>query len=135
MLRLLPRPAEVVDEVPVGRLYRDGKLIVPSVEGPVKERRRLSYAGIVCVAVALDRHGEVASDPEIALDGLPERTLDGRTMEEHIFNTVDGTLESIPMKRRKDDKLVADAVKRAVRAAVDQAWGKKPIVKVLVCLV
>lgn len=135
MLRLLPRPAEVVDEVPVGRLYRDGKLIVPSVEGPVKERRRLSYAGIVCVAVALDRHGEVASDPEIALDGLPERALDGRTMEEHIFNTVDGTLESIPMKRRKDDKLVADAVKRAVRAAVDQAWGKKPIVKVLVCLV
>ena len=52
-----------------------------------------------------------------------------------MLNTVDGTLESIPMKRRKDDKMVADAVRRAVRAAVDQAWGKKPIVKVLVCLV
>lgn len=135
MLRLLPRPAKVVADVPVGRFYRDGKLIVPSIEGPVRERRRLSFAGIVCVAVAIDKHGEVCADPEVALDGIPQTTLDGRSMEEAVFKIVDGTLESIPMKRRKDDKLVADALKRAVRAAVDQAWGKKPIVKVLVCLV
>jgi len=135
MLRLLPRPAKVIADVPVGRFYRDGKLIVPSVEGPVRERRRLSFAGIVCVAVAIDKHGEVCADPEVALDGVPQTTLDGRSMAEAIFKIVDGTLESIPMKRRKDDKMVADALKRAVRAAVDQAWGKKPIVKVLVCLV
>ncbi len=135
MLRLLPRPAKVVADVPVGRFYRDGKLIVPSIEGPVRERRRLSFAGIVCVAVAIDKHGEVCADPEVALDGIPQTTLDGRSMEEAVFKIVDGTLESIPMKRRKDDKMVADALKRAVRAAVDQAWGKKPIVKVLVCLV
>lgn len=135
MLRLLPRPAKVVDDVPVGRFYRDGKLIVPSVDGPVKERRRLAFAGIVCVAVAIDKHGEVCADPEVALDGVPHTTLDGRSMEEVVFKIVDGTLESIPMKRRKDDKMVADALKRAVRAAVDQAWGKKPIVKVMVCLV
>ncbi len=135
LLRLLPGPSEVIATVPVGRLYRDGKLIVPSTEGPVRERRRLAYAGIVSVAVALDKHGEVCADPEVALDGVPEIMLDGRSMEEHVFATVDGTLDSIPQKRRRDDKLVADAVRRAVRAAVDQAWGKKPIVKVLVCLV
>lgn len=135
MVRLLPGPAEVVDEVPVGRLYRDGKLIVPSVEGPVRERRKLAFCGIACVAIALDSKGEICADPEVALDGIPETTQDGRLMEEVVFKAVDGTLESIPQKRRKDDKLVADAIKRAVRAAIDQAWGKKPVVKVLVCLV
>lgn len=135
MLRLLPGPAEVIDEVPVGRYYRDGKLIVPASDGPVRERRRLGFAGIACVAVALDQHGEICADPEVALDGIPATTQDGRSMEEVVFKTVDGTLESIPMKRRKDDKMVADAIRRAVRAAIDQAWGKKPIVKVLVCLV
>ena len=79
--------------------------------------------------------GEICADPEIALDGVPSTTLDGGSMEDHVYDAVDGTLESIPIKRRKDDKLVADAVRRAVRAAVDQQWGKKPIVKVLVCLV
>jgi ribonuclease J len=135
MLRLLPGPAEVVEEIPHGRLYRDGRLIVSSTDGPVRERRRLAYAGLVCVAIALDEDGVVAGDPEVALDGVPTETLDGRSMEDMVFKTVDGTLESIPKKRRKDDKLVADAIRRAVRAAVDQQWGKKPIVKVLVCLV
>ncbi len=135
MLRLLPRPAEVVDEVPVGRQYRDGKLIIPAGEGPVRERRRLGFAGIACVAIALDKDGELAGDPEVALDGIPLTTLDGRSMEEKVLNTVEGTMESIPKKKRKDDKLVADAVRRSVRAAIDQAWGKKTIVKVLVCLV
>ena len=135
LLHLLPRPAQVIGDVPVGRFYRDGKQIVPSTEGPVRERRRLSFAGIVCVAIALDKRGEICADPEVVLDGVPTTTLDGGSMEDHVYDTVDGTLESIPVKRRKDDKLVADAVKRAVRAAVDQQWGKKPIVKVLVCLV
>jgi ribonuclease J len=135
MLRLLPSPHAIIDEVPVGRLYRDGKLIVPSGDGPVKERRRLAFAGVACVAIALDKRGEIAADPEVALDGIPETTLDGRSMQEMVYDAVEGTLESIPIKRRKDDKLVADAVRRAVRAAIDQAWGKKTIVKVLVCLV
>ncbi len=135
MLKLLPRPHAIIDQIPVGRVYRDGKLIVPSIEGPVRERRRLSFAGIAVVAIALDQQGEIAGDPEVALDGIPQKTLDGKSMEDMVYNTVDGTLESIPKKRRKDDKLVADAVKRAVRAAIDQQWGKKPIVKVLVCLV
>ena len=135
MVRLLPRPHGIIDDVPVGRLYRDGKLIVPSVDGPVRDRRRLAFAGIACVAIALDKRGEIAADPEIALDGIPDKTLDGRSMEDMVYDAVEGTLESIPPKRRKDDKLVADAIRRAVRAAIDQAWGKKTIVKVLVCLV
>ncbi len=135
MLRLAPTPAMVVDEVPVGRLYRDGNLIVSSKNGPVRERLRLSFAGVVAVAIALDRKGDVAADPEIMLDGVPAETADGEAMEELIYSAVDGTLESMPRPRRRDEERVREAVRRTVRAVVDQAWGKKPIVKVLICLV
>ena len=53
MLKLWPEPASVIDEAPVGRLYRDGNLIVPDAEGPVKARRKLSFVGIAVVALAL----------------------------------------------------------------------------------
>ena len=135
MLKLLPGEAKIIGDVPIGRKYRDGKLIIPAGEGPVRERRRLSMAGIVAVAIAIDRNGEVVADPDVALDGVPVETIDGRSMEELVIKAVDGTLDSMPPKRRKDEDAVRDAVKRSVRAAVDQAWGKKPIVKVLVCLV
>jgi ribonuclease J len=45
---------------------------------------------------------------------------------------VEGTLRSIPRDRQKDTEMVREAVRRAVRAVVDDAWGKRPVVKVLV---
>ncbi len=52
-----------------------------------------------------------------------------------VLDAVEGTLKSIPPARRRDVETVREAVRRAVRSAVDNAWGKKPIVKVLVAVI
>jgi len=135
MVKLWPDPAGIIDEAPVGRLYRDGNLIVPDVEGPVKSRRKLSFVGIVVVAMTLSRRGDVLGAPEVVLEGVPLADEDGESMKEVVLDAVDGTLRSIPNKRRSDIELVRDAVQRAVRSAVNEAWGKKPVVKVLLTVV
>ncbi len=132
MVRLAPGPSKIVDGIPVGRLYRDGRLIIGSGEGPVRDRKKLSIVGVVAVAFALGRKGELLGEPDCAVDGVPDENADGDLMEDIILDAVEGTIESIPPGRRKDVELVRDAVRRAVRAAVDRAWGKKPIVKVLI---
>ena len=132
LVRLAPGPSAIIDGIPVGRLYRDGKLIVQDGEGPVRERRKLSFVGIVMVALVLGKKGELIGEPDCAIDGVPFETSNGDSMEDVVLDAVDGTIESIPAGRRKDVELVRDAVRRAVRAAVDQEWGKKPIVKVLI---
>ena len=38
-------------------------------------------------------------------------------------------------QRRKDQALVSEAVRRGVRAAVNQAWGKKPVCSVLLTVI
>ena len=43
-----------------------------------------------------------------------------------------GAIDSIPRARRKDLDLVQEAVRRAVRGAANEAWGKKPLVTVFV---
>ncbi|MFA5949846.1 MAG: ribonuclease J [Hyphomicrobium sp.] len=135
IVRLAPGPVRIVDDAPVGRLFRDGFLIVPSSEGPVRERRKLAHVGIIAVAVALSRKGEIMSEPLVALDGIPSDDRDGEPMFERVMTAVEGTLKSIPMPRRRDSEMVSDALRRAVRGAVAEAWGKKPIVKVLVSVV
>jgi ribonuclease J len=130
MVRLAPGSAQIVDEAPVGRLFRDGQLLVPSEDGPVRERRSLAFAGIVIVALARSGRGEIA-EAEIVLDGVPEADADGRKMVDIVRDAVEGTIASIPRDRRKDGELVREAVRRAVRSAVEQAWGKRPIAKVL----
>ncbi len=131
MVRLAPGNAEVIDEAPVGRLFRDGSLLVPSEDGPVRERRALAFAGVVIVALLRSGRGEIGADVEIALDGVPAADAEGRPMTEIVRDAVEGTIASIPRDRRRDGELVREAVRRAVRSAVEDAWGKRPIAKVL----
>ncbi|MGQ0457750.1 MAG: ribonuclease J [Hyphomicrobium sp.] len=135
LVKLWPEPLGVIDEAPVGRLYRDGNLVVPDADGPVKARRKLSFAGIAVVAMSVSRRGDVLAEPQVALDGIPAVDADGEDMTEIVLDAIDGTLRSIPQKRRGDLDMVRDAVHRGVRGAINEAWGKKPIVKVLLTVV
>ncbi len=135
MVRIAPGGARLVDEVPVGRLFRDGRLILPGDGPTVRERRKLAFAGLVAISIVLGRKGELLADPEVALDGVPGEDVEGDAMEDIVLDAVEGTLSGIPAARRRDPELVREAVRRSARAAVDQVWGKKPIVKVLVSVV
>lgn len=135
IVRLAPGPAEEIDDVPVGRLYKDGIIIADEDGVGVPERRKLGFAGHVAVSVVLDSKGGVAVDPEIALTGLPIQGVSGHPFEETVMTAVLGTIESIPRARRRDAELVREAIRRSVRASVRQAWGKKPLCTVFVAIV
>ncbi len=130
-VKLAPGAGQVIDEVPVGRLFGDGNLLVPSEDGPVRERRGLSIAGDEVREVARAGRGEISPEAEIVLDGVPAADAEGRPMIGIVRDAVEGAIAGIPHGRRKDGDVVREAVRRAVRAAVEHAWGKRPIAKVL----
>ena len=119
--------AGVIDEIPAGRFYKDGKLLVDSQSRTVADRRRLSFAGVVSIALALDERGELVADPEYDLIGLPERDAEGKAMADVIATVIDQTIQSLPRQRRRDPDSVGESVRRAVRSAVAERWGKKPM--------
>jgi ribonuclease J len=131
-LSLDPR---IIDEVPAGRLYKDGSLLVEADTRTVADRRRLSFAGAVSVALAITDKGVLAADPELDLIGIPERDRNGGLMEEVVNDAIIETFESLPRGRRRDPDAVAESIRRAVRAAVAQRWGKKPMCHVHVLTV
>jgi len=135
LVRLAPGPAEIVDEVPSGRLYKDGSLLLDAEARTVASRRRLAFAGVVSVALALSDKGQLMADPEIELIGIPETDASGRPMEEIARNAIEEAFETLPKPRRRDPDEVAEAVRRTVRAAIADRWNKKPICYVHVLVV
>ncbi|ENS57746.1 ribonuclease J [Brucella melitensis] len=132
MLRLAPGKAEIIDEAPVGRLYKDGKLIGDEEEIGMVERRKLAYVGHVAVSVLLDREHKMLDEPDLVAFGLPEEDRQGVLMEDILLDAAIEAIDSIPRVRRKDIETVRESVRRAVRAAANEAWGKKPVVTVFV---
>jgi ribonuclease J len=127
--------ARIIDEVPAGRIYKDGTLLVEADARTVADRRRLSFAGAVSVALALTEDGRLEDEPSCDLIGVPERDRDGNSMYEAVQDAIVETFESLPRARRRDPDTVAEAVRRAVRAAVAERWGKKPMCRVHVLAV
>ncbi|MBN8965732.1 MAG: ribonuclease J [Rhizobiales bacterium] len=135
MVRLAPGTPQIVDEVPSGRLYKDGALLIPAETRTVADRRRLSFSGIVTVAIAVNDKGQLLADPEIELIGIPDSTADGESMADVAYDAALETFETLPKPRRRDPDSIAEAIRRGVRAAIAQHWRKKPNVSVHVMTV
>jgi ribonuclease J len=135
IVRLLPGPAEIIGEVPVGRVYRDGELLIPGDDDSIRQRRKLSYVGSVVMSIVIRANGEMATDPQTSFSGVPEFDGDGDSFADIAEKAALGAFNSIPRTRRKDPDLVGEAIRKSVRAAIGTAWGKKPICTVLVSVV
>src|SRR5215467_7546711 len=135
LLRLAPGEPAIIDEVPAGRLYKDGGLLVDAQARTVADRRRLGFVGIVSVALAMTERGEMVGDLELEMTGIPETDADGNLIARLAYNAVVEAIDSMPRPRRRDPDAVAEAARRAVRSAVGAAWRKKPMCHVQVLVV
>ena len=137
LVQLAPGAPGIVDEVPAGRLYKDGKLLVDAQARTVADRRRLSFAGIVSVALALTDKGELAADPEVELHRHSgERPPTASSMVEIAYDAVLDTVENHAASRAGAIRMRSPkrcAARCAPRSA--QHWGKKPMCHVHVLTV
>ncbi|WP_440640608.1 ribonuclease J [Bradyrhizobium sp. PUT101] len=126
LVKLGPGDPGIVGEVPFGRLYKDGTILEDSKSRAVIERRRMAFSGCAFVAIAMTGQGELADDPEVDLVGIPEKNRAGELFDDIVFDAVMSTIEGLPKARRRDPDALAESVRRAVRAVINEHWGKKP---------
>jgi ribonuclease J len=125
LYRLAPGPAELIDEVPSGRLHMDGRVLVAEGEGLSKARRAMSYAGLIAITLVLDEKGRVAAEAAVLAEGMPQPVADA------VQIAVDETLRRHNPKK-SDSEQLRETVRRAARRAAQDAWGKKPVTRVTV---
>jgi ribonuclease J len=121
MLRLAPGPAQIIDEVPSGRIHLDGKVLVEEGAGLARARRALSNAGVIAIMLVLDSKGRVAADPSVIIDGIPEPV--------HAAIR-EAASEAVKRHKKGDEEVLRESVRRAARRAASDAWGKKPVTRV-----
>ena len=128
LIRLAPDGPRKLGEERVGRLILDGDVIL-AADGPtMNERRRISYNGLISVAVALGPDGRVRGGAEIALEGIPVEEDREAFLEEACAAASDAASRN---GGKPEDKL-REEIRLAVRRCATEWTGKKPVVDVLI---
>lgn len=133
MVRLAPGPATIIDEVPNGRLYVDGGMVVTEQGEALRERRHASTNGILVVSFAMDKRGRISSDIDVRAIGLPgdEVTPLGEALDD-LAERVEQVVGSLKAEARDDDMVVEQAVGRVLKKAAQQIWDRRPIVETVI---
>jgi len=126
LIRLAPGAPKKIDELPAGRYYKDGALLVSAEERTVADRRRLGFAGVASIAVALSERGDLVGDPEVKLTGIPLTDAQGRSTSELVFDAAMQAFASLSRAQRRNPEFVSEAMRRAMRESLNAAWNKKP---------
>ena len=125
LLRLAPDGPKKLDEVRVGRLVLDGDVILPADGETISARRRISYGGLITVAVPVAADGTMAGTPLVRPFGVPVE----EDRDDFIADATDAA--SRAFNPDKDEERMREAVRLAVRRCATVWTGKKPLVEVM----
>jgi len=133
VVRLAPGRAEIVDEVPAGRLYVDAGVVVPENGDALRERRHAAHNGMIAVSVVLDGRSRIVAGPAVKAVGLP--TDDDYPLDEVLDDLAEAAEEALKRlsgDARDLDDSVETALSRAVKKASQRIWGRRPVVETTV---
>ena len=131
MVRLAPGRAEVIEEVPSGRLYVDAGVVTPENGDALKERRHAAYNGVLNVSLVLDGRNRLLAGPLIQALGLPGDA--DYPLEDALDDLADEAANALKRCETMDvDEAVESCINRAVKKAAYRIWERRPVVETAV---
>jgi ribonuclease J len=133
LIRLAPGPVQKIDDVPSGRLYVDGAVIIESEDEALRDRKRLATEGAINISIAVNGKRAIVAGPNISVRGLAmEDDEDLELAMDELERTAEAAFNKLKHDEREEDETVEAAMVRAVRKAAEKLWCKRPLVDVTV---
>ncbi|NNC47883.1 MAG: ribonuclease J [Sphingomonas sp.] len=126
VIRLAPGEPEKIDVVRTGRLILDGDVILPADGQTINQRRKISWEGVIAVALPIDSDSQLAGDVEVRAFGVPVE----EDQEDFLADCADSATKA--WEPGMDHAKAREKVRLAVRRCANAWTGKKPIVEVLI---
>ena len=120
---------EIVDKAPTGRMYLDGSVSIGEDSKSIKERKNLSFNGLLEITIIVNEKGNVKK-PFISLIGLPvseESKMDFQMDLEHEIYKICKTFSVDNPKQKKN---LEEKIKSNCRKIIKNKIGKRPFTNI-----
>ena len=128
IVRLAPGSACVIDNVPAGRRLLEGNRLVAADGELVRSRTKAIYNGAVVVTVVLERAHRNVQDVQLSSIGLVDQDEDG--VVQALRSAASQAAEGLSERQYRDDDVVREAVRVAVRREARKLIDKRPLAHV-----
>lgn len=133
MVRLAPGRAEIIDEVPSGRIFLDGGMLVPENGEALRERRHAAANGVIHVSIVLDGKGKIVSGPQVRGVGMPgDEDYPLSEALDDLAEAAVAALNKLDKDAKNQDEAVETAISRTLKKASQRIWERRPIVETTV---
>ncbi len=129
VVRLAPAPAEVVEEVPTGRLVLENDGLIEAGDDLFRTRRRLMAHGTVLVGLVLDRYGTLLAAPQLSAFGAVGIDREPQ-LKASVQEAIEDAVEELEDAAALDDELIRTSVRAAVRRAFRLVRERRPIIEI-----
>ena len=131
MVDLTHKP-KIVGHIETGRTYLDGKQLIGSMDGIVRERLQMAMRGHVVVSLVLEEDGTMIDGAWAETIGLPgdERVTGG--LSGQLEEAIDKALAMASRKTLNSDEGIESLVSRISNQVCNDIIGKKPVCTVLI---
>ena len=120
---------EIIDKAPTGRMYLDGSVSVGEDSKSIKERKHLSFNGLLEITIIVNEKGNIKK-PFISLVGLPiseESKIDFQMdLEEEIYKIC----KTFSLNSVKQEKNFEEKIKSNCRKIIKERTGKRPFTNI-----
>ncbi len=124
ILELAPNKPKIVGNITTGKMIVEGKNIYDSDNDFIKDRRKLSFEGIILVTIIINKDYSLHKDIQITQKGLPLDNLSSciDNFKENFLN------EYIKLndQQKSSDDIIKTIVKKNIRKIVKSISSKKP---------
>ena len=129
MVRIAPGKAEIINQVPVGRLAVDSGRLVPLGGQVVRERARALFNGSAVFTLVIDGDGVLAARPQLTMLGLADDDEAPYVLEQ-LTEEASIAIAKMDDAGRRDDEQVGEMVRRAIRRCLHGTFNKRPLTTV-----
>ncbi len=127
VLELGANSARVTAKILVGRTFIDSTGLGEVAEMVVRDRRNLSYDGVVMPIVAINpTSGAIEAEPELVTHGFID-SEDGDMLAD-LRGVVESTISTSGHAERIDEAVIKDKIRLSLKRHIQKSTGRRPVI-------
>ena len=120
---------KVMDKAPVGRIFLDGNIGVGEESQSIKDRKYISYNGILEITIIINDSGSIVKKPIISFKGIPSNGENSNFIFE-LEDKIQDICKTFSLKNSHQEQNLIEALKTNCRKTVKEKTGKNPYTNV-----